>query len=50
MPYKFNNGDIGIGNLCNIVFPMSQFHLHRDFTDIRESLNAMKHSFELCLL
>ena len=40
---------IHIGSLCNIVFPMARFTcIVTSFT--RESLNAMKHSIEFCLL
>ena len=38
-----------IGSLCNICL-YGTLSLHRDFTGIREDLNAMKHSIEPCLL
>ena len=30
--------------------PYGTLYLHRDYTGVRENLNAMKHSSELCLL
>ena len=38
------------GSLCNVAFPNGTIYLHRDSTGVRENLNAMKHSTELCLL
>ena len=40
-----------IGSLCNVrSLPYCTLYLHRDFTGIRENLNAKKHGIELCLL
>ena len=32
-----------------VIKPYDMLNLHRDFTGVRENLNAMKHSIELCL-
>ena len=40
-----------IGSLCTSLPYMNiTLYLHSDLTGIRESLNAMKRSIELCLL
>ena len=36
--------------VCVIYLPCGTLYLHRDFTGVRENLNATKQSIQLCLL
>ena len=48
-----NNVETQHNILVNVVCLLETYvllYLHRDFTCIRENLNAMKHSTKLCIL